>query len=162
MNKLVIPAILVSITLIAGIFAFVPVEKASTVHTTIQGTQFNEFKSVFVDDTSVSNATATCGSGSDGLVFWTVSNSTIGDAGNALLTSTFTIVTDGDTSDGDDLQIVLSTNQTAVSGVVSIAGTTATDFNIGFTSAASQNIGDILVTIQCQSGDTSAASAVAP
>jgi len=36
MNKLVIPAILVSITLVAGIFAFMPVEKASTVHTTIQ------------------------------------------------------------------------------------------------------------------------------
>lgn len=35
MNKLVIPTILVSITLIAGIFAFMPVEKASTVHTTI-------------------------------------------------------------------------------------------------------------------------------
>jgi len=35
MNKLVIPTILVSITLVAGIFAFMPVEKASTVHTTI-------------------------------------------------------------------------------------------------------------------------------
>lgn len=35
MNKLVIPAILVSITLVAGVFAFMPVEKASTVHTTI-------------------------------------------------------------------------------------------------------------------------------
>ena len=35
MNKLVIPAILVSITLVAGIFAFMPVEKVSTVHTTI-------------------------------------------------------------------------------------------------------------------------------
>ena len=35
MNKIVIPAILVSITLVAGIFALMPVEKASTVHTTI-------------------------------------------------------------------------------------------------------------------------------
>jgi len=35
MNKLVIPAILVSITLVAGVFAFMPVDKASTVHTSI-------------------------------------------------------------------------------------------------------------------------------
>ena len=35
MNKIVIPVILVSITLVAGIFALMPIEKASTVHTTI-------------------------------------------------------------------------------------------------------------------------------
>jgi len=35
MNKLVMPALLVSITLVTGIFAFMPVEKVSTVHTTI-------------------------------------------------------------------------------------------------------------------------------
>lgn len=36
MNKIVIPAILVSITLVAGIFALMPIEKAGTVHTTLQ------------------------------------------------------------------------------------------------------------------------------
>jgi len=35
LNKIVIPAILVSITLVAGIFALMPIEKAGTVHTTI-------------------------------------------------------------------------------------------------------------------------------
>ena len=35
MNKLTIPAILVATVMVAGIFAFMPVEKASTVHTTI-------------------------------------------------------------------------------------------------------------------------------
>jgi len=39
MNKLAIPAILAIIVIIAGIFAFSPVEKAATVHTTIQNTQ---------------------------------------------------------------------------------------------------------------------------
>jgi len=36
LNKIVIPAILAATVLIAGMFAFVPVERASTVHTTIQ------------------------------------------------------------------------------------------------------------------------------
>jgi len=35
MNKLTIPAILVATVMVAGIFAFMPVEKASTVHDTI-------------------------------------------------------------------------------------------------------------------------------
>ena len=35
MNKLTIPSILAATVLIAGIFAFMPVEKASTVHVTI-------------------------------------------------------------------------------------------------------------------------------
>lgn len=39
MNKLAIPAILVAIVMVAGIFAFSPIEQASTVHTTIQNTQ---------------------------------------------------------------------------------------------------------------------------
>lgn len=38
MNKTVIPSILTATILVAGIFAFMPVEKASTVHTSI-GTQ---------------------------------------------------------------------------------------------------------------------------
>jgi len=36
LNKIVIPAILSVIVLIAGIFAFMPIDKAATVHTTIQ------------------------------------------------------------------------------------------------------------------------------
>jgi len=41
MNKITIPAILVATVMVAGAFAFMPVEQASTVHTTIQGTQQN-------------------------------------------------------------------------------------------------------------------------
>ena len=36
MNKFTIPAILVITVLVAGIFAFVPIDEASTVHTTLQ------------------------------------------------------------------------------------------------------------------------------
>lgn len=39
MKKIVIPAILAATILVAGMFALMPVEKASTVHATIQGTQ---------------------------------------------------------------------------------------------------------------------------
>jgi len=38
MNKLVIPSILVATVLVAGIFAFAPVNQVSTVHTTLQQT----------------------------------------------------------------------------------------------------------------------------
>ena len=41
MNKFAIPAILVATVMVAGAFAFMPVEEASTVHTTVQGTQLN-------------------------------------------------------------------------------------------------------------------------
>ena len=37
MNKLIIPAILTATVLVAGMFAFMPIEKAATVHTTILG-----------------------------------------------------------------------------------------------------------------------------
>jgi len=37
MNKLLIPAILTAIVVVAGIFAFAPIEKAITVHTQITG-----------------------------------------------------------------------------------------------------------------------------
>ena len=38
-KQFAIPAILAATVLIAGIFAFMPIEQATTVHTTIQGTQ---------------------------------------------------------------------------------------------------------------------------
>ena len=37
MNKIAIPALLVATVMVAGAFAFVPVEQASTVHTTSIG-----------------------------------------------------------------------------------------------------------------------------
>jgi hypothetical protein len=37
MNKVVIPAILGAVVLVAGVFAFMPVQRAQTVHTSIVG-----------------------------------------------------------------------------------------------------------------------------
>lgn len=42
MFKLAIPTILIATILVAGILALMPIDKASTVHTVIQGTQINE------------------------------------------------------------------------------------------------------------------------
>lgn len=41
MNNLLIPSILAATILVAGMFAFMPIEKATTVHTTIQNTVQN-------------------------------------------------------------------------------------------------------------------------
>jgi hypothetical protein len=40
MNKLTIPSVLIATVMIAAVFAFIPVDEAKAVHTTIQGTQF--------------------------------------------------------------------------------------------------------------------------
>lgn len=41
MTKYLLQSILIATVLVAGIFAFMPVEEAKAVHTTIQGTQLN-------------------------------------------------------------------------------------------------------------------------
>ena len=55
MNKIIIPSILAATILVAGMFAFMPVQKASTVHTTIQSTIL---QSVAKSDTDVATGDA--------------------------------------------------------------------------------------------------------
>jgi len=47
MIKFAIPTILASLVLVTGIFAFMPVDQASTVHTTIQNTQMNQVNTTY-------------------------------------------------------------------------------------------------------------------
>jgi len=100
MNKLFIPTILAVIVLVAGIFAFIPVEKASTVHTTIQGTQLHEAGTVAGNmlSTDLNGDPITITStGGDFLVFCQTSNGvgagtiTIADTGNGGATNVFDI-----------------------------------------------------------------------
>ena len=44
MNKILIPSILVAIVIVAGIFAFIPIDKAITVHTTIAANEVKIFE----------------------------------------------------------------------------------------------------------------------
>ena len=151
MNKFVIPAILVSITLVAGIFAFMPVEKASTVHTTIQGTQLSEIDTVLDLDLKT-NATATCGAGNTGLVHFVITNDTI------LGTSTTSVTVDTDGGGGAaGIIIELSENATSVSGTIGLdAGQTA---NFGFDAGGTQSPGDAFITVICQTDGNAVASA---
>ena len=158
MNKLVIPAILVSITLVAGIFAFMPVEKASTVHTTIQGTQLTEIASAIDLDTTT-NATAGCGNGA-GLVFYTFTNNTLAGVGGGLVGGQITsIVLDID-GGGGAAGITLNlgaNNSTSVSGVIGVTANNVANF--GFSSSAPEDRGDIHLTALCQVDGTAAADA---
>ena len=70
MINIAIPALLVSIVMIAGIFAFMPIDMATTVHTTVQGTQLNNIIWQTEDDLT-SNMTATCSGSTDFLVHYT-------------------------------------------------------------------------------------------
>ena len=87
MNKLTIPSVLIATVMIAAVFAFMPVDEAKAVHTTIQGTQFT-----LVD--VVSNASVatgvTCDSDKDFIVKVIVGATTI-DA------ETVTVVMNGET-----------------------------------------------------------------
>ena len=80
MMKYTIPTILTSIVLVAGIFAFMPIDEAITVHTTIQSSTTK-----IVSSTSASTAaddrdiTITCPAGSDGCQILEVFITTTGD-----------------------------------------------------------------------------------
>ena len=166
MHKLTIPTILIATVLVTGIFAFMPIDKATTVHSTIQSTQMNQYKAVFVESTTIGNATGGCGSSNSGLAYWTVMNRTLSNVGpSALTNSTFILTIDGDTDDGDEIQILLNQNKTTASGIVAFTGASDPDIIIGapnISGSGIHDVGSILLSIQCQSGDTVQADSVAP
>ena len=157
MNKLVIPAILVSITLVAGVFAFMPVEKASTLHITIQGSQLTEISSV-IDTNLITNTTAGCGA-TAGLVFYTFTNSTLAGLPALSEGDLTSIVLDID-GVGGAAGITLNlgaANTTTVSGVIGVSANNVANF--GFASAALQDRGDVHATALCQVDGNAAANA---
>ena len=66
MNRLTIPSILAATVLVAGIFAFMPIEKASTVHTTIQANTARLSESTVSVTDEDDDFTVTCPTGSNG------------------------------------------------------------------------------------------------
>jgi len=70
MNKIAIPALLVATVMVAGIFAFVPVEQASTIHTTSSSGLITEVEtSTILDDSSADTHTITYTFDSDSIVY---------------------------------------------------------------------------------------------
>lgn len=69
MKKYAIPLILLAVVLVAGIFAFMPVQQASTVHTTIQDTN-TRLSAVLVQniDTDINDFLITCPAASEGCI----------------------------------------------------------------------------------------------
>ena len=148
MMKIAIPVLLASIVMIAGIFAFMPVDKATAVHTTIQGTQLNNVASAFTDSL-ILNATAKCDAGSF-LVYWTFTNATVQDGTLAQL------LIDDLQAGGTDFTVTLALeNQTSISGVV---GGTAGETITLSGSPTGTNTGDVVITVQCQSGTSATVS----
>jgi len=68
MNRITIPSLLAATILVAGIFAFMPIEEASTVHITIQSniSQFSVVTTQSTADGTGENFRITCATGSAG------------------------------------------------------------------------------------------------
>ena len=152
--------------MIAGIFAFIPIDKATTVHTTIQSTQLNNIDSTFQTDMTA-NATAGCGAaGGDFLVYYTFSNGTTSaDEANDDALQTRLAITNG-TASSDTPEFIVTLmlgNKTSASGMISgDSGETINFF--GFSNGTStsisllEEVGDLALTVVCQSGSTPALS----
>ncbi len=158
MNKFTIPAILVVTVLVAGIFAFMPVEKASTVHTTlgsstqstnILNAQLNNIK--MANNTNLqNNSTAGCGTAGGGfLVHWTFTNNTVtGTTGG----NSTALGIQNSTGTGVDIAIALK-NQTSISGV---HGGLSGEIIIFTGEPTFEDTGDLMITVVCQAGSTPA------
>ena len=156
MIKIVLPVLLSGIIIIAGIFAFIPVDKATTVHTTIQGTQLNNVATAAQTDLSL-NMTATCSGTTDFLVYYTFTNDT-NAAGQGTGITQLGISKDASTTIDTAVTLVLG-NQTSISGVVGgTASATVTFFGNGTTTAddfsSQEDVGELILTVVCQSGST--------
>ena len=159
MMKIALPILLAGIIMIAGIFAFIPIDKATTVHTTIQGSQLNNIQSTFQADLSA-NATATCSSGSF-MVYYTFTNSSISSTTAELGSGTTAMsIDDGVGNDFPDIAVTLALgNQTTVSGVIGAAADETITFAGNSTGATSgtlsfEDTGDLAITVVCQSTAT--------
>ena len=127
--------------MIAGVFAFFPIDKASTIHTTIQGTQLNQFLTTTDNDlTSPQNARCT---NNNFLVHFSIQGN---DGG--------TLAIDQDDDDTDEVTSTFEESGGATgAGIAIISGTVGgtANTNVEFTGGADSVEG--IFTIQGRSGD---------
>ena len=160
MMKIALPILLAGIVMIAGIFAFMPVDKATTVHTTIQGTQLNNVATAAQTDLSL-NMTATCDGTTDFLAYYTFTNDTFGIGTGTGITQ-LGISKDASTTIDTAVTLVLG-NTTSISGVVGgVASATITFFGNGSSAgnidSSHEDVGELIVTVVCQSGSSPSVS----
>jgi len=86
MNKFTMPTILIATVLVVGIFALMPIDKASTTHTATEGSQLNEAGAVSGDmfSNTLSTDTVTITSTGDFRVFCQISEA--GEGGILIIT----------------------------------------------------------------------------
>ena len=150
MMKIALPILLAGIVMIAGIFAFMPVDKATTVHTTIQGSQLNNVASNFQTDIGL-NVTATCSGTTDFLVYYTFTNRTAASQVDTAITQ---LRIDNGTQPVHFVTLSIG-NQTSISGVISGQNSATIEFSgNGTITSDSDDTGDLSVTLLCQSGST--------
>ena len=121
MNKIAIPTLLLGVVMIAGIFAFMPVQEASTVHTTAATAGL-----LVIGNDSAMNSATTCTSTADFTVDYviagTVNDETITIGGTAYATDA--VITFDETA-----------NETSLDGTSGTVGGTAGE-TVTFTSSA--------------------------
>ena len=160
MNKLTIPAILAVIVLSAGVFAFMPINQASTVHTTILASNTG-IVSVQALDISNANANFSCDDdGDDGAITFTLDVGT----DSAELVSLF-IDTNVATDGGDFLDVAINADGVEVleAARIDAAPSGDTEFMSAFSEDGSNegegNIGPLVfsdtlvLTIGCEEDD---------
>ena len=98
MTNLILPSILVATVLLAGAFAFMPVDEAQAVHTTIQGTQMTQTDVQSGNDLATDGA-ITCDSDADFTVFLLIGDP-VTDGTTDVVTVVFNGVTTTYTGDG--------------------------------------------------------------
>ena len=109
MIKIVLPVLPVSVVMIAGIFAFVPVQQASTVHTTVFAESSSISETIATSGGAAETYTITCPANSDGCHILEVyivdpdadaQNTDIGAVNGTINGETISFQLDGATADG--------------------------------------------------------------
>lgn len=143
MKAIIIPTILAATVLVSGMFAFMPIERAGTVHTTIQANTIKFSVATASKSAAAQDFTISCPSASDGCQILEVAADN-NDGANTLVIDNIQATIDGETYTirTDDVTIVANARQllpdvggTAIRGGDSVtidvaAGSTSTSYRI--------------------------------
>ena len=161
MNKLTIPALLLAVVMIAGTFAFMPIQEASTVHATLQETSTNYVTvtssgSVVGDDDSF---LITCPSGNDAckILEIYVDNDPTGDLDPGVAQLDIDAVGSGETSFvvAADTGAVISTGAIAtLTGVSNLALGPGMSLKILFQDTSNEDDYRIIVVAETEANQT--------
>ena len=180
MNKIAIPALLLGVVMIAGAFAFMPVQEASTVHTTILAGSMEPFAATTAAVATASGgqltATFTCTSGQTCVIYDAVVTVTVNPAATVDIFFIESVTVNGVKVTGADLasptndEFIVPNTSTVLGSPADIVTSTTAAANVP--ASALQTVANItgnggsaapitlnsaetmLVVVQSSSGDT--------